>query len=309
MKFYDGLPGILVGTALVSAIALVQPLVTLALTGEEVNDVAREITVLIRGNGGHGSGVIIAKDENTYYVLTANHVIKESDDYKLVTHDKQAYQLDRTKAKALPGVDLAVVEFTSNENYQVAKLANSDTVTEGKPVFISGWPKPGGTGQLVRQFTDGRVSGFLDRPVEGYKMIYTNVTLPGMSGGPVVDAGGRVVGIHGWGDTADPHEIAKEGLSPEAASTIARLIKPGFNYAIPINTFLTLAPQQGIYLGLKVENEPAPELDAAYVASTQPDERDTIEDIDNVLNDVNRGIETVNEVEDTIDRVRSIFSF
>ncbi len=309
MKFYDGLPGVLVGTALFSAIAIVQPLATVALTGEEVNNVAREITVLIRGNGGYGSGVIVAKDDNTYYVLTANHVVSEPDDYKLVTHDKQAYQLDRKKANHLPGVDLALVEFTSDKNYQVAKLTNSDMVTEGKPVFISGWPEPGSTGQLVRQFTDGRVSGFLARPVEGYKMIYTNVTRQGMSGGPVLDAGGRVVGIHGMGDTEDPDKIEKEGLDPEAASSIAKLIKPGFNYAIPINTFLSLASQQKIYLGLKVENEQAPKLDAAYVANAQPDERDTIEDIDAVLSDVNRGIDTVNEAEDTIDRVRSIFPF
>ncbi|MCA1992983.1 MAG: serine protease [Coleofasciculus sp. S288] len=302
MKFYDGLPAVLAGTAISCAIVIMQPLAAMALTGEEVNDIAREVTVLIRGNQRHGSGVIVAKDSNTYYVLTANHVVSQQDDYKLVTHDKQAYQLDYSKVKRLPGVDLAVVEFTSDKDYKVAKLANSDTVTPGKSVFISGWPEPGNTGQVVRQFTYNRVSGFLDQPVEGYQMMYTNVTLPGMSGGPVVDAGGRVVAIHGMGDTADPQKLQMEGLSPEAATSIARQIKRGFNYAIPINTFLSLAPQSGLYLGLQVENSSAPELGAAYVASAEPDPRDQIDDINSVLDTASRAL-------DTVDRVRTILRF
>lgn len=296
MKFYDGLTAMLVG----SAIVVMQSAIAMALTGEQVNDIAREITVLIRGKEGHGSGVIIAKNEKTYYVLTANHVVSDPDEYKIVTSDKQAYSLDSSKVKSLPGVDLAVVEFRSEKNYKVAKLTNSDTLTEGKPIFVSGWPKPGGTGQLIRQFTDGRISGFLDQPVEGYKIIYTNVTLQGMSGGPVVDASGRVVGIHGWGDTADPKALQTEGLTPEAATNIAQLIKPGFNYAIPINTFLSLAPQQGIYLSLQVDNSPAQELGAPLVASSQPDKRDTIDNLNDVLGTAGRAV-------DTFRRIRGIF--
>lgn len=290
MRFYDGLTVMLVG----SAIVVIQPAIAVALTGEQVNDMAREITVLIRGKEGHGSGVIIAKNEKTYYVLTANHVVSDPDEYKIVTIDQQAYPLDASKVKSLPGVDLAVVEFSSNKKYQVAKLANSDTLREGKPVFVSGWPQPGGTGQVVRQFTDGRISGFLDQAVEGYKIIYTNVTRRGMSGGPVVDAGGRVVGIHGWGDTEKPEvdALQQEGLSREAAVSIASLIKPGFNYAIPINTFLSLAPQQGIYLSLQVDNSPAQELGAPLVASSQPNKKDTINNLNEVLGTAERALNT-----------------
>ncbi|MGK7877248.1 MAG: serine protease [Xenococcaceae cyanobacterium] len=297
IKFSEQLSTVLAGTAIVSAIVVVQPQATFALTGEQVNDIAREITVLIRGNQGHGSGVIISQNGNTYYVLTANHVVATQDDYKIVTHDKKVYQLDYGKVKHLTGADLAVVEFTSDKEYKTAKLADSDTAAEGKPVFVSGWPRlttvgnaAGGT--LVRQFTDGRISGFLPQPLEGYEMIYTNTTLGGMSGGPVLDAGGRVLGIHGLGDTEDPRRLQREGLSQEAATNISSLIKPGFNYAIPINTFLALAPQQRIYLNLEVENTPAPELGAPYVGNNENDPRDTM-DVSEVFKNINEGVNTI----------------
>ncbi len=309
MRFEHQLPAILAGTAMAmpvfgiaTALVITVPSAAMALSGEQVNDIAREVTVLIKGENGHGSGAIVSKSGETYYVLTAHHVVAAKDKYKIVTSDKQAYELQNITR--LPGVDLAVVEFTSDKDYQVAKLANSDTVKEGKPVFVSGWPRlttvgNAAGGQLVRQFTDGRVSGFLSQPLDGYKMIYTNTTLGGMSGGPVLDAGGRVVGIHGLGDTEDPARLQREGLSREAASSIAGLIKPGFNYAIPINTFLQGAAQAGLYLGLQVENSPASELGAPYVAGNQPDERDTIDDINSVL-------DTAGRVINTIDRVRRI---
>ncbi|BAY25256.1 hypothetical protein NIES2100_50620 [Calothrix sp. NIES-2100] len=307
MRFYEGLPGLLAGTAIASAIVITQPLAAKALTGEEVNNIAREVTVLIKSDNGHGSGVIVAKDSKTYYVLTAYHVVKNQANYNIVTHDKQGYQLDYSKVKPLPGVDLAVVEFSSDKDYRTAKLANSETVSEGKAVFVSGWPRLATVGkeaggQLIRQFTDGRVSGFLPQSLQGYKMIYTNTTLAGMSGGPVLDAGGRVIGIHGLGDTEDPARLQQEGLSEEAANSIAGLIKPGFNYAIPINTFLSTAPQAGIYLGLQVENSPAGELGAPYVASAQPDKRDTIDNINDVLN-------TVGKATNVINGVRGLFGF
>jgi len=308
MKFHTELPAILAGTAIASALVIVQPPGAMALTGEEVNDIAREVTVLIVGNNGSGSGVIIAKDSKTHYVLTAHHVVSQRDKYKVVTSDKQAYQLDSGKIQRLPGVDLAVVEFTSDHDYKTAKLVNSDQAKEGKEVFISGWPGLGSVGQaaggqLIRQFTSGRISGFLEKPLQGYKMIYTNVTRGGMSGGPVLDTAGRVIGIHGLGDTEDPQRLqAREGLTPEAAQSIAGLIKPGFNYAIPINTFLQLAPQSGLYLALQVENSPAPQLGTPYVASTQVDSRDQIDNINSVL-------DTADRVLNTIDRVRRRLPF
>ncbi len=294
--------------AIASALVITLPSTALALTGEEVNDIAREVTVLIRGKDPsvHGSGVLISRSDKTYYVLTAYHVVNEPDEYRIITPDKQAYQLDLNKVKRLPNVDLAVIEFTSDNEYKLAKFANSDLAKEGGSVFVSGWPAPGLVGNTsgnstIRQFTGGQISGLLEQPYNGYKLVYTNVTRRGMSGGPVFDVGGRVVGIHGLGETEDLKALGLERMSPEAANIIG-LIKPGFNYAIPINTFLTLAPQANLFLSLQVESSPATPPATPYVASNQVDERDKIDDLNSVLN-------TVNNTLDTIQRVRNIFPF
>jgi serine protease Do len=304
MRYQDNLLALVTGTAVVSAFVVMQPVAAFAITGEQINNVAREVTVLIRGNQGHGSGVIISKNGNTYYVLTAYHVVQQPDNYKIVTFDKQAYQL--SNPTRLQGVDMAIVQFSSNKNYKVAKIANSNQALVGKSVFVSGWPAPGSVGQLVRQFTSGQISGFLDKPVEGYQMVYTNVTRKGMSGGPVFDPGSRVVGIHGLGDTEDPNLLARQGeLSPDTAQNIASLIKPGFNYAIPINTFLSLASQQGLNLPLEIDSQPAPDTSVPYVAPAKPDKRDVIDDISSVLDKAQEVTGTIEKTTNTMGRINN----
>ncbi|NJK47901.1 hypothetical protein HC931_06745 [Candidatus Gracilibacteria bacterium] len=114
------------------SIALPQPVVAQTqshseYTGvvKEVDEIAQQITVRIDSkNNGNGSGVIVAKDENTYYVLTAAHVVKNSDTYTLVAPDGQKHLLDASKITLFKGVDLAVVQFASSRTYTVATLAN-----------------------------------------------------------------------------------------------------------------------------------------------------------------------------------------
>ena len=87
MKFSQGL-GVILGT---TTLALVQYQPVSALTPAQVNDIAKPITVMIGGLDGKGSGVIIAKNGNTYTVLTANHVVKKAGYgiYEIITHDGQ----------------------------------------------------------------------------------------------------------------------------------------------------------------------------------------------------------------------------
>lgn len=119
----------------------------------EVDRIAQKITVRIDSrNNGNGSGVIVAKDGNTYYVLTASHVVKNPDQYQIVTPDGQQYRINAATITILEGVDLAVVEFTSDRTYQVATLGNyslrsdlssgysSQTLNKLKWVFVSGFP-------------------------------------------------------------------------------------------------------------------------------------------------------------------------
>jgi serine protease Do len=309
------LAAMLAGTAVVSALVITIPTAAQALTGTQVNDIAREVTVLIRGERGHGSGVIIQKTGSTYYVLTAEHVVRQKDDFRIVTADKQAYAIDYSKVKKIAGVDLAIVKFTSDKNYSIAKIGSGRT-SEGQDVFVSGWPSNGAVGnaaggELVRQFTSGSISGFLPKPLSGYSMIYTNVTRAGMSGCPVLDTAGRLVGIHGMGDKEDARQLIESGLSAETAMSLAAKIKPGFNYAVPISTFLQKASSVGIDSDvLQVDSSPAPEAGAVYVAAAKPDPRDKIDNIKATLQSVKNVTGTVNNVTDGVnDTKRSIDNF
>ena len=314
MNFNDRLTAILAGTAITSAIVITQPLISIALTGEELSQTTREITVLInRSDGQNGSGVIISKNEDVYYVLTANHVIKDQEnrdgkiEYTVVAHDKKAYEIDYDTVKPLPNnLDLAIFEFTSQEKYPVATIANSDLMTETTSVFVSGWQRPGEVGgnQTIRQLTSSRITTILEEPVYGgYQIGYDNTTLGGMSGGPVVDVEGRLIGIHGLADNDKPETIGLESgnFNPE-------LFKTGFNYGIPINTFLGQIAQAGIFLNLKVENTPPGELTDELIVATDP-EKDQIDNLNTVLDDATRLVDAVERGRNLLDRGRGILRF
>lgn len=233
MKFDWRLSNALAGTAIVIVSqVVVQPPIVVALTGAEVSKVAKEFTVMIDTQS-PGSGVIIGKKGKNYYVLTAWHVVQYGDwKYTVQTVDEKRYPIDYSKVKRIPGVDLAILQFTSNQNYSVAKFA-SEQITEGTPVYIAGFPDPGtDIKERIYKFTSGEISALYPKPLPGgYTLVYTNITLTGFSGSPVVDADGRLVGIHGQGETGD------------STGT-----KTGFNMGIPIKTFLDLAPKAGINL-------------------------------------------------------------
>lgn len=260
-----------------------------ALSAAQINDIAFDVTVLIRGSKGHGSGFIISQQGEVYHALTACHVVNKADTFKLITtKDKRAYLLN--SKECITNTDLAVVSFSSKQAYQVATLANSATLKVGNPVFISGWPAPGSAtpNQLVRQFTGGQVSAFLDQSFAGgYQVSYTNITRGGMSGGPVLDSGGRVVGIHGIGDTETSDRLAQLNLSAQEATNLAGIIKPGFNYAMPMALFLKRKPTS---LALQVENSAASALQGDLVAEAPAEKRDRIKNLTQTLSGINSGL-------------------
>lgn len=261
MKYHHALSSALIGVSIV----LVQPQVTnAALSPEQVGEIAQGITVLIENtDSDNGSGVIIQKQGNTYTVLTAAHVIKSSNQkYEIVTPDKQRYQLDYSTVKKLPNqIDLAVVKFTSNKNYQVAKVGNPDRAKLGATVYVAGFPKKTASRNFfgINFPPPGQITTNDSQAVEGgYTMGYSILTSPGMSGGPLLNRQGELIGIHGRGQAAN----VDDGVIDKFSSQI--VFKSNDNLAISIYTFLRHAQTVNVSLGIS-----APPLQVAQAPTAE----------------------------------------
>lgn len=244
-----------------------------ALTGvaAQVDEMAKQITVLINVPGEHGSGAIIARQGDTYYVLTAAHVVQNQGElqYTVVTHDGKRYAGTSETVAVLPGADLAVVQFTSSLDYQVATLAQySLGVEEAGWIFLSGFP--GGSRQPQRRLTAGKVfsrersatrafnlESLTD--VNGYGLVYTNLSQGGMSGGAVLDSRGRLIGIHA---AAEAERVIQESGLVE--------FNLGRSLGVPIATFLGVAERANVNpRWLTVETDKPTELTEAEIEAIQ----------------------------------------
>jgi tetratricopeptide (TPR) repeat protein len=253
------------------SVALVQMQPAQALTKVEVSKVAQSITVMIQNAQNPrdaGSGIIIKREGETYTVLTAHHVVENSPNYKVMTPDKKMNPTVPGSIQPLPGVDLALVQFKSAGSYGVAKMGDSTQSPSGSASFVAGFP---GTTEVRSEpeyyFTSGEIAANGSRPnKDGYALAYSNPTLPGMSGGPVLNERGELIGIHGRAEKA-------EKLQNSQVSNNIYVLKTEFNYAIPINTFLTLAPQVNKTLALRTPSASVPSGPKADDFFLQADEK------------------------------------
>ncbi len=294
----------------IASVLSVMPPMPSANSSAVANEVAREITVLIVSPDQQSSGVLVAKADKTYYVLTAAHPLRNDAVYQLITPDRQVHTVDvhqvrylgqkedqkagqnRDQNGANPG--LVLVPFTSDRSYPLAILADAIPLAPGKPLFFSGWTKTTHPGEVVRQF--GRVSGIWPHAGVGYQVTYTNPAYADMVGAPLLDGHGRLVGIHG-GDASPPIRTTL-GWTPETTQKIAALNPTGSSYAIPVSTFLSHVAQTGLNLSIQTDNAPLAEVTPEATSpsppnSTAPDSRDRIEDLSTLLRPVDSPVDVI----------------
>jgi tetratricopeptide (TPR) repeat protein len=240
------------------AITVAQPRSIAALSAVEVNKVAKSITVLISGQN-PGSGVMIKREGNIYTVLTARHVVATPDEYEIVTPNGQRTQLNYKTVRKLPDVDLATFQFKSDSACSVATLGDVRNASEGTVLYVAGFPvTTAAITQSIYTFSEGKLAANATRPLaDGYALVYSNNTLPGMSGGPVLNEQGQLIGIHGRADT--------ESTNRKQTANSNIVLKTGFNLGIPINTFLAKTSQIGFNpgIGVSTPRNPVPQQSQA----------------------------------------------
>ena len=144
-------------------------------------------------SSGAGSGVIIAVADNTYYIVTNNHVIEGVKNITVTTRDGVTYEgaLFATDDSA----DIAVVSIESNTELSVAVIGNSDDLQIGEDLIAIGNP----LGSLGGTVTKGILSATGRSIVIGdYQMtlLQTDTAInPGNSGGGLFNMKGELIGV------------------------------------------------------------------------------------------------------------------
>ena len=198
---------VLLGTAFSTGALLVSQAPAKAQNAEAVAKVAQAVTVRIEG-ATQGSGVLVKRDGNRYTVLTAWHVVsgqRPGEELDVYTPDGQRHKVEQGSIKRLGELDMAVLNFSSSNSYELARVGDIKSVSMGSPIFVGGFPLPSSAvpTRLLRFLKGDVIANATVAIPNGYQLLYSNQTLPGMSGGAVLNAQGQLVGIHASAERAD----------------------------------------------------------------------------------------------------------
>lgn len=145
---------------------------------------------------GLGSGFIVRKKGNTYYVLTNQHVIGSATNITIVLNNGEhvSGKLVGTDSRK----DIALVSFEYTEMLPLINLGDSDTVRVGDVVFAFGAPmgyEASVTSGIISAV--GRSGGPDRQNINDFLQTDTAIN-QGNSGGPLVNIYGEVIGINNW---------------------------------------------------------------------------------------------------------------
>lgn len=141
---------------------------------------------------GLGSGVIVSENG---YVITNNHVISKADEIKVQLDGQKIYDAELVGTD--PSTDIAVLKIQSDEVFPTISLTDSEQIEVGDVVFAIG--NPLGVGKTVTMgivsATERQDMGVIAGGFENF--IQTDAPInSGNSGGALVDAWGRLIGIN-----------------------------------------------------------------------------------------------------------------
>ncbi|MDR1430285.1 MAG: Do family serine endopeptidase [Spirochaetaceae bacterium] len=144
---------------------------------------------------GLGSGIIVRRDRDTYYVLTNQHVVGDATEISVALSDGQ--EVSASLVGGDTRRDLAMVSFKSQNDYPLAVLGDSDAVRVGDWAIALGNPLG-----FMSSMTMGIVSavGRTGGPANNINdFIQTDASINrGNSGGALVNIRGEVIGINTW---------------------------------------------------------------------------------------------------------------
>lgn len=201
-----------------------------SLSVEQLQQLTKSITVKISAKELLGSATLLRRQGQIYTVITNAHVLRAAKPpYQIQTPDGRVYQASVLQVVEFKKDDLAVLQFRSLDIvYPVANVKEASTLRIGDEVFVGGFTSNLTAQKLNNQaekavknsfvFTSGKISLLLDKALEGgYQIGYTNDVRKGMSGAPLLNIHGEVVGINSWHKEPlwDTPEVYQDGSQPE----------------------------------------------------------------------------------------------
>lgn len=107
-----------------------------------VAQTAKATTVRLVGEVVSGSGVIVARQGQTYIVVTCAHVVDADtgEGFKVLTSDGRSHSAQKDNYFQFGDLDLAVVKFSSRNNYKYVALGKYQNLTAGDRIYIAGIP-------------------------------------------------------------------------------------------------------------------------------------------------------------------------
>ena len=189
-----------------------------------------------------GSGSLIWRRGNRHYLLTSLHVVSDSGQYQIQTPDDQVHRGQVVATfSSTNEADLALLRFQSSQSYPVLQFTVSLQGLIDQQTLACGFPM---TSQLVQSeelyCNTGKVSAILKQPLSGgYQVGYTNLIKQGMSGGPVLNQYGELVGVNGLSQFplfSNAYTFQNGRLASEEEISIIKAL----SWAIPTRTAIEL---------------------------------------------------------------------